>query len=190
MPPPVTSKITANLLYAGPAPQPQPSQSITPQSVPALLHVYSFEMKSASTHESCALVTDHGKYRFEDRTQKAGKPVITKITAGQITAGELQQLHQLLDDPALAKIKHHEPPGHGDVPMMGDKLDISISRPAGVQRFILSSRFNRPDLPSFYSGDADLSTARPLLKFLSEHVENNTAGPLDPSKRNGCTEAP
>ncbi len=190
MRPPVTSKITANLLYAGPAPQPQPSQSITPQSVPALLHVYSFEMKSGSAHESCALVTDNGKYRFEDRTQKAGKPVITKITAGQITAGELQQLHQLLDDPALAKIKHHEPPGHGDVLMMGNKLDISISRPAGVQHFILSSRFNRPDFPSFYSGDADLSTARPLLKFLSEHVENNTAGPLDPSKRNGCTEAP
>jgi len=74
--------------------------------------------------------------------------------------------------------------------MMGDKLDISISRPTGVQHFILSSRFNRPDFPSFYRGDADLIAARPLLKFLSEHVENNTAGLLDPSKRNGCTEAP
>jgi hypothetical protein len=74
--------------------------------------------------------------------------------------------------------------------MMEDKMEIFISRPAGVQHFILSSRFNRPDFPSFYRGDAPVTAARPLLTFLNEHLENNAAGVLDPAKRNGCTEAP
>ena len=189
-PQPVTSKVTANLLYAGPAPQPQLSQPIKQQPVRTLLHVYSFEMKSESAHETCVLVTDNGQYHFEDRTQKTGKPMNTKIMGGRIKPDELQQLHQLLDDPALAKITHHQPPGHGGVPMMGDMWDISISRPTGVQQFVLSSRFNRPDFPSFYSGDANLSTARPLLNFLSQYLESNQAAISDPASRNGCTEAP
>jgi hypothetical protein len=178
-----------SVLSAGAAPQPRPSQPAKPQSVPALLRVYSFETKTERAHETCVLISENGKYHFEDRTQRAGKPVITEIMGGQIAAEELQQLHQLLEDPALAKIKHHEPPGGMVVPMMGDMLNISISRPAGVQQFILSSRFNRPGFAWFYAGDADVSTARPLLKFLSEHVESNQAGILDPASRNGCSEA-
>lgn len=187
----VTPKTTMHVLYGGPTPQPQrQTEPLALQSVPSLLLLQSFEMKTESAHDTCAWIGENGMYRFEDRAQKAGKPVKTKITAGQISADELQHLRQILDDPALVMIKHHEPPGHGDVLMMEDKLDISISRAAGVQRFILSSRFNRPDFPSFYRGDADVTAARPLLQFLSEHVENSTAGILDSSKRNNCTEAP
>jgi hypothetical protein len=152
--------------------------------------MYSFEMNSEGAHENCALLGENGLYRFEERIQKTGKPVNTKITSGHITSEELQQLHQILDDPALATIKHHEPPGHGDVYVMGDMLDIAISRPTGVQHVILSSRFKGPDFPSFYSGDADLSNARPLLNFLREHLESSTAAVLDPTKRNDCSEAP
>jgi hypothetical protein len=188
----ITPKTTLRVLYAGPTPQPQPqpSQAVKPQSVPALLRIYSFEMKTGSAHESCVLVGENGIYRFEDRKQKTGKPVSTRIIGGQISADELQQLRLLLDDPAFATIQQHEPPGHKDVPMMGDKLEISIARPAGVQNFVLSSRFNRPDFPTFYGGDANSSEARPLLKFLTEHVETNAAGILDPTNRNGCTDAP
>ncbi len=160
------------------------------QSVPPLLLLHSLEMKTLSAHEWCTLIGENGFYRFEDRTQKAGQAVKTKIMAGLIVPSELQQLRQLLDDPALAAIKHHDPPGHADVSMMEDKLDITISRPPGVQHFILSSHYNRPDFPSFYRGDAGPSVAQPLLEFLAKHVENNTAGVLDPSKRNGCSEAP
>lgn len=190
IPPPITSKVTANVLYPGPAPQPPPLLPANPQSGPPLLHVYSFEMGPGRAHEFCALINQNGMYRLEDRTQKTAKPVNSRIVGGHIATEELRQLHQILDDPALVGIKHHEPPGRGDVPMMGDKLDISISRSAGVQRFILSSRFNRPDFPSFYRGDADVTAAQPLLKFLTEHLENGTAGTLDPSKRNDCSEAP
>ena len=184
-------KTTMHVLYGGPTPQPQPPPPpVTVQSVSPLLMLRSLETRSESAHESCVLVGENGMYRFEDRTQKAGKPVRTKIISGQVKPGELQQLHQILDDPGLAAIQHHEPPGHDAVPMMGDKLDITISRPAGDQNFVLSSYYNRPDFPAFYRGDADRSVARPLLKFLSEHVENNTVGVLDPSKRNSCSEAP
>jgi hypothetical protein len=191
-PEPVTSKTTTHILSASPTPsqpQPQPVPQLKPQSVPALLRMYSFEMQTGSAHESCILIGENGMYRFENRTQKTGKPVNAKIRAGQISADKLQQLRQLLDDPALSKIEHHEPHSRV-VPIMGGLLDISISRPLGIQRFTLSSAYDRPGFPSFYRGDADSSAARPLLKFLSEHVEKNTAGVLDPNKRNGCTEAP
>ena len=190
LPESVTSKTTTRILSAGPAPQPRPSPATKPQSVPALLHVYSFEMKAGSAHESCTLIAESGNYRIEDRTQRTGKSVNNKIVAGQLTPDELQQLRHLLEDPALAKIKHREPPGGMVVRVMGDMWNISISRPPGVQHFILSSRFNRPDFPSFYRGDADVSAARPLLNFLSEHLESNQAGILDPASHNGCTEAP
>jgi hypothetical protein len=187
----LAARTTMHVLYGGRAPQPQPPPPpAVVQSVLPLLLLQSLEMKSENAHESCVLVGANGTYRFEGHTQKAGKPVKTKIVAGQMSTEELQQLHQILDDPALVSIKHHEPPGHGDVPMMEDKLDITISSPAGARHFILSSRFNRPDFPSFYRGDADINAARPLLKFLTEHVESNPAGILDPSKRNGCSEAP
>jgi hypothetical protein len=190
-PAPVTSKTDAHILSTVPAPQPQPRppQAASPQSVPALLRVYSFEMQTGSAHESCVLLGENGIYRFEDRTQKTGKPVNTKIAAGQIKPDELQQLHQLLDDPSLAKIKHHEPRG-GVVPVMGSLTELSISRSAGVQHLVLSPRLNQAGFSPFDAGDADASVARPLLKFLAEHVENNPAGILDPSKRNGCSQAP
>jgi hypothetical protein len=186
-----TPKTTAQIL-AIPAsrPHPQPAQPRMPRPVPALLRVYSFAVQSGGAHESCVLLGENGMYRFEDRAQKVGKPVNTKIAAGQITPDDLQQLRHILDDPALAAVQHHEPPGHGDVPVIGDLLDITVSRPAGVQHVILSSRFRHPDFVAFYSGDADSSLAQPLLKFLSDHVENNPPGILDPSKRNGCSEAP
>lgn len=193
-PPPqsITARTTMHVLYGGPTPQPrpQPALPIAPQSVSPLFLLNSFERRSESAHEWCVVIGENGMYRFEDRAQKTGKPVKTRVTAGQIAPSELQQLHQLLDDPTLVSIRHHEPPGHGDVPMMQDKLDLFIARPAGVQHFILSSHFNRPDFLSFYRGDADVTAAQPLLKFLSEHVENNPAGVLDSSKRNSCAEAP
>ena len=188
-PPSVTSKTDAHVLSAGPTPLPQSQQPGKLSSIPALLRVYSFDMQAGSAHESCVLLGENGIYRFEDRTQKTGKPVITKIGAGQIKPGEIQQLHQLLDDPALAKIEHHEPRG-GVVPVMSSLTEIFISRPAGVQHILLSPRFNQAGFSPFYRGDADPSTAQPLRKFLSEHVENNTSGILDPGKRNGCSEAP
>jgi hypothetical protein len=195
--PSVTSKTTAHILSAGPTPRmqqvpplPDKAQAIQMHQVPALLRMHSFEMNTEGARDNCALIGENGMYRFEDRTQKTGKGMNTRITSGQITSGELQQLNQILDDPALEAIKHHEPPGHGDVYVMGDMVDVSIFRPAGVQHFVLSSRFKGPNFSSFYNGDADVSSARALLNFLREHLESSTAAVLDPAKRNGCTEAP
>ena len=188
----VTPKTNGNILSAGPAAQPQPPQQppAKPQLLSPLLSFYSLERQSGSAHESCVLFGENGMYRFEDRTQKTGKPVNTKVIAGQIKPDELQQLHELLDDPALAGIKHHDPPGGIVVPMMGDMVEITVSRRDRVQHFVLSSRFNHTGFAPFYGGDADSSAALPLRKFLSEHVENNSVGILDSRQRNGCSQAP
>jgi hypothetical protein len=45
-------------------------------------------------------------------------------------------------------------------------------------------------VPFFYSGDGDIQSAQPLLKFLAEHIWMNNSGGLDPNLRNGCQDAP
>jgi hypothetical protein len=187
---PLTVKTTRRILSAERTPQARPSPPVTPPSISALLRVYFFESKTSSAHESCALVADNREYRFEDRTQKTGNPVDTKITAGQITGEQLQQLKQILDDPAIKAIKHREPAGSRVIPMFGDMLQLSISRPTGTQELVLSSAYKRPGMPAFYRGDGDLHDADRLLKFLAEHVEGSEGERLPKDTRTGCADTP
>jgi hypothetical protein len=60
-------------------------------------------------------------------------------------------------------------------------------RPTGVQQIVLSSGFGR-QFGTVYGGDADISHAHALMKFLSEHFESRKTGALDPSSRNNCAE--
>ena len=157
-------------------------------SVSALLHLYSFSLKGGGAHQQCVLIAKNGQYRFEDRTQKAvGKPVKTQILDGEISSADLEELRRLLDTPGLAKLHHHEPPG-GIIPVMGDVLDLTISRITGDQKLFLSGGFGR-EFGAFAGGDGPLTLADPLLKFLASHVErNSTATALDRSLGNGCSE--
>jgi hypothetical protein len=76
------------------------------------------------------------------------------------------------------------------LPMSGEMMNLQIYRPASVQEVVLSSTFNRRDIPFFYSGDGDISSAQPLLKFMAEHMWTAGSGRLDPSLRNDCQSAP
>lgn len=164
------------------------AQSGHSDSVSALLRLYSISLKGGGAHQQCVLLLENGKYRFEDRTQKAvGKPVKTQILDGEISFSDLQELRRVLDAPALAKLRHREPPG-GRIPVMGDILDLTISRTTGDQNLSLSSTFGR-EFGAFFGGDGPLTIADPLMKFLAAHVENNsTATELDRSYGNDCNE--
>ena len=157
-------------------------------SISALLRVYSIRLKGGGEHQQCVLITENGKYRFEDRAQKAvGKPVETQIIDGEISSRDLQELRGVLDAPVLAKLRHREPPG-GRIPVMGDVLDLTISRATGDQKLFLSGGFGR-EFGAFFGGDGPLTIADPLMQFLAEHVErNSTATALDRSLGNGCSE--
>jgi hypothetical protein len=153
-----------------------------------LVRVSSFKVGSGEAIEKCVLVAGSGQFRSERRTQKnSSRQVKTVVVAGNITTEEISQLKQVLADPALVKIGHHEPSGHAPVPMMGDVVEISIARNNGTQRLVLSSGFNRRQMGFFYGGDGDLKVARPLIDFLAQHVENKQAAALDPTLRNNCT---
>jgi len=166
------------------------AQSARSDSVSALLRLHSFSKKGAGAHQQCVLITENGKYRFEDRTQKAvGKPVETQILDGEISSTDLEELRRVLDAPDLAKLRHHEPPG-GRIPVMvmGDILDLTIARNTGDQKLFLSGGFGR-EFGAFVGGDGPLTIADPLMRFLAEHVEkNSTATALDQSLRNDCSE--
>ena len=181
------SPIIASRIVANQSLRPEPPQLSRHESVPVLLHLFSSNKNAEGAHQYCVIIAENGDYRFENRTQKNGsKQVRTDVYRSRITADELQDLQHLLADPTLAEIGHHEPRGNSPVPVMGDMLDISIARANGVQKIILSSGFNRRQMGFFYGGDADLSVARPLLKFLSDHVERNKSGISDPALRNDC----
>jgi hypothetical protein len=161
-----------------------------PDPVPTLLQLGSLSVKAHAVRQACVLIVANGFYRAEEQEQKEGsKRVETKITGGKFTPEEISQLQQLLNDPAIAGI-HHRKTSRMTLPMSGEMMNLQIYRPSSVQDVVLSSTFNRRDIPFFYSGDADISSAQPLLKFMTEHVWTAGSGRLDPSLRNDCQSAP
>ena len=157
---------------------------------PALLRLSSLGTKSHAVRETCVLVRTSGFYRAEEREQKEGSRTIrTRITGGKFAPEETSQLQQLLTDPAIAEIRHRKT-SRMVLPMSGEMLNLQIYKTTGVEEVVLSSTFNRRDVPFFYSGDGDIQSAQPLLKFLAEHIWTNNFGALDPSMRNDCQDAP
>jgi len=162
--------------------------SAMPSATP-LLRVLSVVVGASDGRQFCALVADNGRFRFENHLQKAGKPVHSEIFAGHLSLDELMQLRSLLDAPALAKIQHREPRGTAAVPMMGDMLNLSISRPDGVQSIILSGRYGH-EFGTVYGGDGDIRSASKLMEFLNRRLPEEKDGMLDKSARNDCTALP
>ena len=165
-----------------------PARTAEPSFVP-LLRVDSFAMNGGDARQFCVLVANDGRYRFENRVQKSRKPVNTAIRAGTLGAEQITDLRKVLDAPSLAKIRHREP-RNLVVPILGDILNLSIMRPEGEQKITLTSGFGR-EVGTVYGGDADISAARDLTRFLREQIEQSEAGTsLDKSARNGCTDLP
>jgi hypothetical protein len=161
-----------------------------PEPIDPLLRVFSSRVKSDAVREACVLVAANGFYRAEQRAQKVGaKKVETKVTGGRFTPEETSQLRELLNNPAIAGIRHRKT-SRMTLPMSGEMMTLQIYKSSDVQDVVLSSTFNRRDVPFFYSGDGDISSAQPLLKFFDEHVWTAGSGRLDPSLRNGCQSAP
>jgi hypothetical protein len=178
---------TSNVGANAPA---QPSARAPSRAPAALLRLDSLGLKSSTYFQNCVLVLDDGSYRTEDRSQKNGsKKVDTRINGGKLTPIEISQLQEILSTSALAEIRHRET-SRLELPVSGEILELKIPRPSGLQDIVLSSTFDRPGIPFFYSGDGSIARAQPLLNFLSEHVTAKTFGSLDPQLRNGCTEAP
>jgi hypothetical protein len=173
-----------------PSQTPTRSEPARPDPPAALLRVLQMSMKSGVAEQRCALIVDNGAYRTELRRQKTGSNrVQTKIDGGQLTAQEVIELQQILDDRALVDIRHRKTSSL-ELPMSGEMIELEIRRSSGPQDIVLSSTFGRRGIPFFYSGDGDIASAQPLLKFLAEHVQNNGLGGLDPQLRNDCTDAP
>ena len=168
-----------------------PNQTVPKaEPIPTLLQLSSLSVKSHTTRQACVLIVANGFYRAEEQQQKEGsKRVETRVTGGKLAPGEISELQRLLDDPAIEKI-HHRKTSRAVIPMSGEMLDLEIYRATTVQEIVLSSTFNRRDIPFFYSGDGDISSAQPLLKFVTEHVWTTGSGRLDPSLRNDCQSAP
>jgi len=171
----------------GPEPAPPPRE---PAPVPALFRMLSMRRTSGAAEQRCVLVKGDGAYRTERRVQKTGsRKVETKIDGGKMSAVEFSEFEKILNDPALAKIRHRQT-SRMVLPMSGEMLNLEIFRSSGPEEVVLSSTFNRPDIPFFYSGDGDIASARNLLEFIAEHVDNNPLGALDPGLRNDCSDAP
>jgi hypothetical protein len=178
-------KVSPALTSARPAAAPK-----QPEPVPALLRVFSYRMTSAAAYQRCILITANGDYRTEEREQKLGSPQVdTQIIGGKITQEEISQLQRLLASPALEEIRHRAST-HLVLPMSGEMLNLKIYRTSGVQDVVLSSTFNRGDVPFFYGGDGDISSARPLMEFLAEHVQKAKSEASESQLANDCQQAP
>lgn len=167
-----------------------PGQAQPPEPISPLLQLSSLEVKSHTAYQSCVLLLSNGFYRAEQRAQREGsRKIDAKITGGQFTTEEISQVQQLLNDPGLAEI-HHRKTSRATLPMSGQMLNLQINRGSNQQDIVLSSTFKRRDIPFFYSGDGDIASAQPLLRFIGEHIWTAGSGRLDPDLRNDCQSAP
>jgi len=145
---------------------------------------------SGAAEQRCVLVKGDGAYRTERRVQKIGsKKVEARIEGGKLSPAEFSEFEKILNDPVLANIRHRET-SRLVLPMSGEMLDLEIFRSSGPEEVVLSSTFNRREVPFFYSGDGDIASARRLLEFIAEHVDTHPSGALDPGQRNDCSDAP
>ncbi|MBO0911493.1 MAG: hypothetical protein J2P13_06835 [Acidobacteria bacterium] len=161
-----------------------------PDPAPARLRMLSMQKTSGAAEQRCLLVKGDGTYRTERQVQKIGsKKVEIKIDGGKLSPAEFSEFENVLNDPALANIRHRKT-SRLVLPMSGEMLDLEILRSSGPEEVVLSSTFNHRDVPFFYSGDGDIRSAGGLLKFIAEHVDNNPLGALDPGLRNDCSDAP
>lgn len=169
---------------AQPALAPQPAA--IPAKVSPLLQIGMLTRTSSGARQSCTLVASDGQFRFEARAQSTGsKSVRTLFAKGRLAGEDLQTLHSLLDAPALAKLRHHEPPGGMALNIMGQVIELYIARRAGVQELVLTDNTHRNTF--FFAGDGDVSKADGLLKFVHQQFESK-ATPGASSDRNGCTD--
>jgi hypothetical protein len=98
------------------------------------------------------------------------------------------RLREVLNDPKLARLSHHEPPGGTPLNIMGSVLELLISRASGVQELVLTDSKHRSTF--FYPGDGDISMAEPLLKFASETMQPEAVAATSASELSGCSSLP
>lgn len=168
----------------------QPTLAPKPAAIPAkvtpILQLGMLTRNSSGARQSCTLVASDGQFHFEARAQSTGsKTVKTQFAKGRLADEDLQTLHSILDAPALAKLRHHEPAGGMALNIMGQVIELYIARGGGVQELILTDSTHRNTF--FFAGDGDVSKADALLKFVHQHFETR-ASPGASSDRNGCTD--
>jgi hypothetical protein len=168
-----------------------PSGNVAPSRplVQTLVRLELMQKTSSHARQTCVLVAEDGQYRFERRQQKNGsKKVENSMAVGRLTAGDLNELRSILASPALVGIRHREPPDGMPLHIKGAVLELSINRASGIQDLILTDSTRRSTF--FYSGDADITTAVPLLGYIGKQIEPRAAPPGKASELNGCGQLP
>jgi hypothetical protein len=163
-----------------------PAAAATAQLAAPLFQMKLVEKRSSGTQQLCALIADDGRFRVESRYQKAErKNIEDRIVQDHINTDELQDLMKILDTPALASIRHHAPSDRLPLNIMGTVLELYISRASGVQELVLTDSTHRNTF--YYAGDADISRAAPLLKFVREHFQSKASLATN-ADLNGCSQ--
>src|SRR5438552_722030 len=69
-----------------------PAVPTAPASIRPILRVYSLAVRTGEAQQSCALIAENGRYRFENHYQKMGRAVNIGITSGKLNSEELVEL--------------------------------------------------------------------------------------------------
>jgi hypothetical protein len=128
----------------------------------------------------CVTVYPDGNFRYERVTQFLETPhnADFKVYKGQLSAGQLQALEQLLADPKIVSKENYKPDGKGASLLEGDMINIYIRRKEALQAFYVESLFGvRQEKRSLMTvgGDPqkidDKSLFKPLFSWIGDNVE-------------------
>jgi len=131
-----------------------------------LLH-HSWWESGAQSHSDCIEVESDGSYHFEHTPIFIGQPERHKIHAGKFRDDEMNQLKELLDDPALQSLTTPNP---GNTGMTGtDVWWISISRGDQTQRLWFASTSVPNVVPASRLPSINQTSAtKPLLSWYKQ----------------------
>jgi hypothetical protein len=163
-----------------------------PGQPPSFLVRYARDRFSSNTlQRTCVIVGAAGGYRMERGSQQISYKMRASVFEGSVSAAELQELKQMLDQPRLKNERHEN-----SLPAMtirdAEVISVSVPRENQIQHLLFSdysgSLFNRKGTAANSTDDS--SSIAPLEAWLQTAIENKKVAPLKSAQPDNCASTP
>jgi hypothetical protein len=178
---------------------PEPA-NLTPGTAPSVAQPAPFLMRWQFSHvlgmfpygtveDTCIVVYSSGRFRMEKSTQNSRENPKMRAFENSLSESELQQLQELLDEPAL-RASTHQILRTTKSFREGEVTAVAVSRDGRIQELSFATYFGFASKRGAPSVDLDDRLVRPLQRFLKSHVETRKLDALPDASVTRCTALP
>jgi hypothetical protein len=163
-----------------------------PEQPASFLVRYARDRFSNNTlQRTCVIVGTAGGYRMERASQQISYKMRASVFEGSVSAGELEELKQMLDEPRLKNERHEN--GLPEMTLRdAEVISVSVPREKHIQHLLFSdssgSLFSRKGAAA--NSTDDTSSIAPLEAWLQTAIENKKVAPLKSAHPDNCASTP